>query len=103
MANHNFTGYNEFNANSTEKTHININSSDHLPRLLDILGNLGLVTNELATPLKTIAAAGEPIKEFLQIPVHKLDAKLRNTYSTVEQKIAFKANLDRHGLLVVVR
>jgi hypothetical protein len=57
----------------------------------------------LAVPLKTIAAAGGELKEFLQISVYKLDQALRKTEATVEAKIAFKASLHRHNLLVVPR
>ena len=90
-------------ANGVEREHVNINGTDNPARLIDILERLEMCSAELAVPLKKIAASGGELKEFLQIPVHKLDARLRNTDATVEQRMALKSSLSRHGMLFVQR
>ena len=103
----NFTGYDERLAASSkgiEKSHVNgISASDSPSRLLDVLENLELITPELAVPLKKIAAHGGDPKEFITLSVYALDAKLRKTDATVEQRLAFKASLARQGWLTVPR
>jgi hypothetical protein len=80
-----------------------INASNDPVRLIQILERLDLVSPEMAKPLKTIAAHGGSVKEVYQVSVDKLDQALRKTEATVEQRLAFKASLDRLGLLVVPR
>ena len=101
----NFTGYDERAAsNGVTKQHINgINASNDPSRLIDVLETLELITPELAKPLKTIAAHGGPLKDVITLSVYALDAKLRNTDATLEQRLAFKASLARHGMLTVPR
>jgi hypothetical protein len=99
----NMTGY-DGNHSKVEKTPINgINASNDPVRLIEILERLDLVSPEMAKPLKTIAAHGGSVKEVFQVSVYKLDQKLRTTEASVEQRLAFKASLDRFGLLVVPR
>jgi hypothetical protein len=103
----NFTGYDErvaAAANGVTKQHINgINASNDPSRLVDVLETLELITPELAVPLRTIAAHGGEVKDFATVSVYALDAKLRTTDATLEQRLAFKASLARHGLLTVPR
>jgi hypothetical protein len=103
----NFTGYDERLAAASSgvtKSHINgIGGSDNPSRLVDVLEALELITPELAVPLRTIAAAGGPLKEFATVSVYDLDRKLRATDATLDQRLAFKAALSRHGLLTVPR
>jgi hypothetical protein len=103
----NMTGYNEHTAASSKGAsliHINgIGASSDPSRLLDVLETLELITPELAKPLKTIAAHGGPLKDVITLSVYALDAKLRLTDASLESRIAFKASLSRHGLLVVPR
>ena len=103
----NMTGFDERLAASSSgitKQHINgINASNDPARLLDVLETLELITPELAKPLKTITARGGEVKEFITLSVYALDAKLRMTDATVEQRLAFKASLARHGWLVTPR
>ena len=103
----NMTNYDERLAATSKgvtKHHVNgITASDNPARLIDVLETLELITPELAVPLKTIAAHGGDVKDFATINVYKLDAKLRETDATLEQRLAFKASLARHGLLVVPR
>jgi hypothetical protein len=80
-----------------------INASNDAVRLIQILERLDLVSPEMAKPLKTIAAPGGSVKEVYQVSVYKLDQALRKTEASVEQRLAFKASLDRFGLLVVPR
>jgi hypothetical protein len=103
----NFTGYDERLAASSkgiEKNHVNgIGASDDPSRLLDVLETLELIAPELAKPLKTITAHGGEVTEFITLSVYALDAKLRTTDATVEQRMAFKSSLARHGWLTVPR
>jgi hypothetical protein len=101
----NMTGYNErASSNGAIKNHINgINASNDPSRLLDVLQTLELITPELATPLKTIAAHGGPLKDVFTISVYALDAKLRETDAPLESRMAFKASLARFGMLTVPR
>jgi hypothetical protein len=103
----NFTNYDENLAAASKgvtKNHINgIGASDNPGRLVDVLETLELITPELAVPLKTIAAHGGAVKDFTTVSVYALDAKLRGTDATLEQRLAFKASLARHGLLTVPR
>ena len=80
-----------------------INASNDPVRLIQILERLDLVSPEMAKPLNTIAAHGGSVKEVYQVSVYKLDQALRKTEASVEQRLAFKASLDRFGLLVVPR
>jgi hypothetical protein len=99
----NMTNY-DGNHSKVEKTPINgINASNDPVRLIEILERLDLVSPEMAKPLKTIAAHGGSVKEVFQVSVYKLDQKLRATEASVEQRLAFKASLDRFGLLTVPR
>jgi hypothetical protein len=101
----NMTNVNEHaTANGVAKIHINgINASNDPSRLLDVLQTLELITPELATPLKTIAAHGGPLKDVFTISVYSLDQKLRETDAPLEARMAFKASLARFGMLVVPR
>src|SRR5450432_4072456 len=100
----NMTGYNEHAAvKGVEKYHINgVNASNDRGRLVEVLERLEVITPEFAKPLKTIFAHGaaDKLKEVLQISVYKLDAALRLTDATVDQRLAFKASLAHFGLLV---
>jgi hypothetical protein len=79
----NFTNYDEHVAAASKgiaKTHVNgICASNDPARLVEVLERLDLCSPELAVPLKTIAAAGGELKEFLQVSVYKLDQALRKT------------------------
>jgi hypothetical protein len=101
----NMTGYDERLAAASKgetKTHVNgICASNDPARLVEVLERLDLCSPELGVPLKTIAAAGGELKEFLQVNVYKLDQALKRTEATIEQRLAFKASLSRFGLLVV--
>jgi hypothetical protein len=103
----NFTGFDERIAAASKgvtQQHVNgIGASNDPGRLIDVLETLELITPELAVPLKTIAAHGGAVKDFTTVSVYALDAKLRSTDATVEQRMAFKASLARHGLLTVPR
>jgi hypothetical protein len=68
-------------------------------RLLDALTRLGLCTSELATPLKTISAAGQPMAKFFQVNVWELDKALAGVECTIENRINFKNSLDHLGIL----
>jgi hypothetical protein len=70
-------------------------------RLIDTLTRLGLCSAELATPLKTIAAAGAPIKELFQVNVWELDRALAGVECTIENRINFKSALDQLKILNV--
>jgi hypothetical protein len=70
-------------------------------RLIGVLANLGLCPHELATPLKQLAAAGKPLKEFYQVSVWDLDRALQNVDCSIQNRMQFKASLDRAGLLSV--
>jgi hypothetical protein len=106
----NFTGYDERIAASSKgvtRDHVNgIGGSNNPSKLIDVLETLELITPELAVPLRTIAAANSPdckVKDFATISVYALDAALRKTDATLEQRLAFKSSLHRHGLLTVPR
>jgi hypothetical protein len=103
----NFTGYDERVAAASKgvtKQHINgIGAANDPSRLIDVLETLELITPELAVPLRTIAAHGGAVKDFTTVSVYALDAKLRTTDATLEQRLSFKASLARHGLLTVPR
>jgi hypothetical protein len=101
----NMTNYDPFlAAKGEEKTHIvGIGGSNSPTRIIETLERLELCSPKLAAPLKTLAAAGEKINEHLQIPVHELDAALRKTDATIEQRLAFKSSLNSLGVLYVVR
>jgi hypothetical protein len=101
----NMTSFDPFlAAKGNERTHIvGINGSNSPTRLIETLERLELCSPKLAEPLKTLAAAGEKINEHLQIPVHELDAALRRTDATIEQRMAFKSSLNSLGVLYVVR
>ncbi len=60
---------------------------------------------EFAKPLKTICAHsdGKQLRDVLQVNVYKLDKALKATDATIEMRLAFKASLDRFGLLTVPR
>jgi hypothetical protein len=70
-------------------------------RLIGVLQNLGLCPHELATPLKQLAAAGKPLKEFFTVSVWDLDRALQNVDCSIQNRMQFKASLDRAGLLSV--
>jgi hypothetical protein len=70
-------------------------------RLLDTLVRLGLCSSELATPLKSIAAAGAPIKELFQVNVWELDRALAGVECSIENRINFKSALDQLNILNV--
>lgn len=101
----NMTGY-DGNHTKVEKIPVaGINASNDPVRLVDILERLELVTPEFAKPLRTIAANGAAasLKDVCQISVYKLDKALAATTATIEARMAFKASLDRFGMLVVPR
>jgi hypothetical protein len=57
--------------------------------------------HELATPLKQLAAAGKPLKEFFTVSVWDLDRAPQNVDCSIQNRMQFKASLDRAGLLSV--
>jgi hypothetical protein len=57
----------------------------------------------MAEPLKILASHGKPLGEHYRVSVYKLDAALNKTGASTENRMAFKASLDRWGLLVVPR
>jgi hypothetical protein len=65
------------------------------------LVRLGLCSSELASPLKSITAAGAPIKELFQVNVWELDRALAGVECSIEQRINFKSSRDRLGILNV--
>ncbi len=103
----NMTGFNEHaSVKGVEKTHISgINASSDPGRLVDVLERLELISPEFAKPLKTICAHsdGKQLRDVLQVNVYKLDKALKATDATIEMRLAFKASLDRFGLLTVPR
>ena len=70
-------------------------------RLVDVLSRLGLCPHGLATPLKSLAAHGKPLKEFFTVSVWDLDRALEGVECTLSQRMQLKASLDRAGLLTV--
>jgi hypothetical protein len=78
-----------------------IGPSGDTARLIGVLQNLGLCPHDLATPLKQLAAAGRPVKEFYQVSVWDLDRALQNVDCSIQNRMQFKASLDRAGLLSV--
>ena len=103
----NMTGFNDHaSVKGVEKTHIaGINASNDPGRLVEALARLDVITPEFAIPLKTICAHsdGKQLKDVLQVNVYKLDKALKATDATIEARLAFKASLDRFGLLTVPR
>ena len=103
----NMTNYNEHAAvKGVEKLHVaGINASSDPGRLVEVLERLEVITPEFAKPLKTICAHsdGKQLKDVLQVNVYKLDKALKATDATIEMRLAFKASLDRFGLLTVPR
>ncbi len=103
----NMTGFNEHAAvKGVEKNHISgINASNDPGRLVEVLERLEVISPEFAKPLKTICAHsdGKQLRDVLQINVYQLDKALKATDATIDQRLAFKASLDRFGLLVVPR
>ena len=72
-------------------------------RLLDTLSRLGLCSNEMATPLKSISAAGHPINHLFTVSVHELDRALEGVECKVADRINFKNALSNLGILTVPR
>jgi hypothetical protein len=104
MSHHNFTGYNGIAASqsgTTKKGVAGITASADPARLIDVLARLGVCPHDLATPLKQLAAAGKPVKEFFQVSVWDLDRALADVDCSVSQRMAFKNSLDLAGLLSV--
>jgi hypothetical protein len=99
----NYTGY---DGNHT-KVEINpipgINASNDPQRLIDVLSRMDLISDGMAEPLKILASHGKPLGEHYRVSVYKLDAALNKTGASTENRMAFKASLDRWGLLVVPR
>ncbi len=78
-----------------------IGASNDPRRLVDVLARLGLCRNEMATPLKELAATGQPLGKFFQVSVWDLDRALADVECTVSQRMQLKASLDHAGLLTV--
>jgi hypothetical protein len=70
-------------------------------RLIGVLQNLGLCPPDLAAPLKKLAAVGRPVNEFYQVSVWDLDRALQDVDCSIQNRLQFKASLDRAGLLSV--
>ena len=99
----NYTGY-DGNHTKAELTPIpGINASDDPKRLIDVLLRLDLISDGMAESIKTIAAHGGDVKPHYQVSVYKLDAALKSTGASLENRMGFKASLHRHGLLTVPR
>jgi hypothetical protein len=100
---HNYTGY-DGNARKLEISPVpGINASDNPQRLIDVLSRLDLISDGMAEPLKILASHGKPLAEHYQVSVYKLDIALAKTGASLENRIGFKASLNRHGLLSVPR
>jgi hypothetical protein len=100
----NLTGYDE--RVGAGKEHVpGVGPTNDPIRLLDTLERLGIVSPEMAKPLKTIAACGkvEDCKAFLEVSVHRLDAALRKTTASTEQKMGLKASLARLDWLAPIQ
>jgi hypothetical protein len=68
-------------------------------RLVETLTRLGLCSSELAVPLKELAAAGRPIKEFFTVNIDELDRALNTVECSIEDRMRFKHSLHVAGLL----
>ena len=63
------------------------------------LNRLGLCSNEMADPLKKLAAQKRPLSEFFQVSVYDVDRALKGVEASPEDRIGFKSSLARAGLM----
>lgn len=104
MTLHNFSGYNPYEAaksKGADAIHISgLGASDNSGRLIDQMERLGLIEQRMAAACKTLHAANGDLQDFLHVSTHVVDRGLAKTDASVEEKIAFKAQLHRKGWLV---
>jgi hypothetical protein len=100
MSNHNFTNYNPIVAGQKKRHVPGIGAPDGAgTTLLRALEGLGLLNH--SPELHKLVASGTTTVGVLgqQFTVHQLDQALKDTDATTSQKMAFKNNVDRAGLL----
>jgi hypothetical protein len=81
------------------KRHIPGIGAGRCDRLVETLTRLGLCPGELAVPLKQLAAAGRPIKEFYTVDIDQLDRALNGVECSIEDRMRFKHSLHVAGIL----
>jgi hypothetical protein len=76
-----------------------VNANDSTQAIVKTLHRLGLVSNELQTPLVQLAAAGKPLGQYFQVSLYDLDRALSDVDADAGSKIGFKASVRNAGLL----
>jgi hypothetical protein len=78
---------------------VGVIANDNPVALVKTLNRLGLCSNEMADPLKKLAAQKRPLSEFFQVSVYDVDMALKGVEASPEDRIGFKSSLKRAGLM----
>jgi hypothetical protein len=85
---------------STKRYVAGIGANDNAQALVGALHRLGLMSHDMETPLKTLAAKGQPLSPYFQVSVYEVDRALKDVANvSTQDRIGFKSSLHRAGLL----
>jgi hypothetical protein len=91
----------DYNPTTPTKRYVaGIGANDNAQALVGALHRLGLMSNDMETPLKTLAAKGQPLSPYFQVSVYDVDRALRDVANvSTQDAIGFKGSLHRAGLM----